>query len=116
MRKNLNGEQKISKFFLISVIAIFVLILSFPIVVTILTSLKSTAEVHTIPATWIPQKLLFRNYLEIFSKLDLVSALKSSLVVSISVASRSKFISLIQCKTPDLFSVIIFLIFICCKN
>lgn len=94
MRKNLNSEQKISKFFLIVVIVIFVLILSFPIVVTILTSLKSTAEVHTIPATWIPQKLLFQNYLEIFSKLDLVSALKSSLIVSISSALLTVFASL----------------------
>lgn len=87
MRSSLNGKQKINRFSLLIVLAIFVLILGFPIVVTILTSLKSTSEVYTIPATWIPKEFLFRNYLEIFSKLDLVSALKSSLIVSISSAS-----------------------------
>jgi multiple sugar transport system permease protein len=80
----MNGKQKINRFSLLIVLAIFVLILGFPIVVTILTSLKSTSEVYTIPATWIPKDFLFRNYLEIFSKLDLVSALKYSLIVSIS--------------------------------
>ena len=86
MRSFLNPKQKVNRFFLLIVLAMFVLILSFPILVTILTSLKSSSEVHTIPATWIPQDMLFRNYLEIFSKLDLVSALKSSLIVSISSA------------------------------
>ena len=44
MRISLNGRQKVNRIILLIVLAIFVLVLSFPIVVTILTSLKSGSE------------------------------------------------------------------------
>lgn len=86
MKEKLAGRKLISKLGLLLILVVFVTVLSFPILVTILTSLKSGEEVHTIPATWVPRQLLFKNYLEIFTKLDLISALKSSLIVSISSA------------------------------
>lgn len=80
------NRKAFSNISLLLILVAFVAVLSFPVVITILTSLKSGEEVHTIPATWIPHDLLFKNYIEIFTKLDLVSAVKSSLIVSISSA------------------------------
>ncbi|MEK4508781.1 carbohydrate ABC transporter permease [Paenibacillus anaericanus] len=43
-----------------------VLLFSFPLLWMILTSLKSLGEIHKIPMTWIPAKIQWSNYKQIF--------------------------------------------------
>jgi multiple sugar transport system permease protein len=84
----------LKRVFFTNVLFAIVGLLSFPIYITLLTSVKSGAEVYTMPATWVPQKLLFSNYFEIFQILNLFSALKSSLIVATSSAILTVLISL----------------------
>lgn len=61
--------------------------LLFPVVVALITSLKTPGEVHETPPTWWPQSPRFSNYVEMFSALDLVSALRVTLIVSLGTSA-----------------------------
>jgi multiple sugar transport system permease protein len=89
MRNNL-----LKKIVFTNILFLIVGLLSFPIYITLLTSVKSGSEVYTMPATWVPKDYLFSNYVEIFETLDLFSALKSSLLVATTSAILTVLISL----------------------
>lgn len=60
--------------------------LLFPVVVALITSMKSPGEVHETPPTWWPETPQLSNYVDMFAALDLVSALRVTLLVSIGTA------------------------------
>jgi multiple sugar transport system permease protein len=62
-------------------------ILSFPLFITLVTSVKSGKDVYSVPTTLLPKELNFKNYLDIFRVLDLFGALRSSLIVALVAAS-----------------------------
>lgn len=67
-----------------------VLVLStaaFPILITVITSLKASDEVHLSPPTWLPAIPRFENYVLMFQALDLGRALRNSVVVALGSAA-----------------------------
>lgn len=60
--------------------------LLFPLVIALITSLKTPIEVHESPPTWWPEHPQLRNYWDMFQALDLVGALRSTLIVSLGTA------------------------------
>lgn len=64
---------------------------AFPIVITLITSLKTPDEVHLTPPTWWPAIPQFRNYIDMFAALDLTRALRNSLIVAIGSAALVTF-------------------------
>ncbi|MEX2183761.1 MAG: carbohydrate ABC transporter permease [Chloroflexota bacterium] len=68
-------------------LALFLCTVAFPIVVTVLTSLKAPNEVHLSPPTWLPAEPRFENYLLMFEALDLGRALRNSVTVALGSAA-----------------------------
>lgn len=59
---------------------------AFPILITVITSLKASDEVHLSPPTWFPAVPRFENYGLMFEALDLGRALRNSVVVAMGSA------------------------------
>jgi len=57
-------------------------VLIFPYVIMILTSLKSKEEVYSIPPTILPQQWVFTNFLDIWEKVPLSDYLLNTLIVA----------------------------------
>jgi multiple sugar transport system permease protein len=90
MRKRL-GKVSLGWYILL---AIFLVVTLFPIYWMLVTSLKSFQEVYSIIPTFWPKKLMWENYLQIFSKYDYGRALANSAEVSFVVALISVTIAL----------------------
>lgn len=63
-------------------LALMLLAVAFPVLITLLTSVKTPAEVHTTPPTWWPSEVMLSNYVEMFAALDLTRALVNSVIVA----------------------------------
>ncbi len=55
----------------------------FPYIVMFFSSLKSGTELFASPATYLPQQWEWSNWVDIWSKIDLVSFLKNSLIIAV---------------------------------
>jgi multiple sugar transport system permease protein len=67
-------------------LVVMLMILSFPAVIALITSLKGPQEIYTTPPTWIPEQPRPTNYLDMFRVLPLGRAFFNSLVVSVGSA------------------------------
>lgn len=76
------------------IIALFLIESLFPIYWMIATSFKSFEEVYTLVPTLIPEKLLWKNYTELFTRYNFGPALFNSIVVSSVVAVLTIVVSL----------------------
>ena len=65
---------------IVSAIAILV-----PFAWMIVSSLKRTNDVFTVPIKWIPDPVQWHNYVEIFSKADMVTWIRNTLLLSVVV-------------------------------
>lgn len=65
----------------------------FPFVWMISTSLKTFEDIYTVTPTLIPRPALFERYLEVWSKTDLLSGFKNSLMVAVPVMLIGSFTS-----------------------
>jgi ABC-type glycerol-3-phosphate transport system permease component len=72
-------------------LVLFLSTAAFPILVTVLTSLKAPTEVHLSPPTWLPAEPRFENYLLMFEALDLGRALRNSVIVALGSAALVTF-------------------------
>lgn len=61
-------------------LAIFV-----PFVWMVVSSLKQTSDVFTVPIQWIPDPVKWNNYVEIFAKADMVTWIRNTLLLSVVV-------------------------------
>ncbi|GAA0565025.1 carbohydrate ABC transporter permease [Paractinoplanes ferrugineus] len=50
-----------------------------------MSSLKANNDVYTIPVRWLPDPVVWRNYLDIWQKSDLTTWLKNTLILSVVV-------------------------------
>lgn len=87
MKKNRNTAWKF-------IIAIFLLGTMFPIYWMLITSFKSFQEVYNLIPKLIPERLLWSNYVELFTRYSFGSALINSIIVSSIVAVSTIVISL----------------------
>ncbi len=56
-----------------------------PFVWMIISSLKRTNDVFTVPVSWIPDPVVWNNYVEIFAKADMVTWIRNTLLLSVVV-------------------------------
>jgi multiple sugar transport system permease protein len=89
-------SKKLSKVLIFLGAAIGLVVMLWPLVWTILTSLKHPQEVHRIPMTWLPDNwFYFENYRTLFTEYPILRWLLNSLIVTlISLASTLFFCSL----------------------
>jgi ABC-type glycerol-3-phosphate transport system permease component len=74
------------------VATIGLLIMLWPLVWTVLTSLKQPEEVHRVPMTWLPDNwFYFENYKELFTEYPMVRWLINSAIVSTTSVISSLF-------------------------
>lgn len=67
------------------VLIIITLIMLFPIVVMISTSLKPLSEIFEYPPTLLPKQVIWSNYVTVFSQLNFLPYFRNSVFVSICV-------------------------------
>jgi len=53
----------------------------------VVSSLKSNNEVFTIPVKWVPDSLVWRNYVDIWHKSEITTWLRNTLVLSVAVTA-----------------------------
>jgi len=56
-----------------------------PFIWMIISSLKHTADVFTVPIQWIPDPFVWSNYVEIFERTDILVWIKNTLIIAVSV-------------------------------
>ncbi|TZE82305.1 carbohydrate ABC transporter permease [Calorimonas adulescens] len=78
--------------FYIMVITVMVLIL-FPFIWQILTSIKSESELWSIPPVWIPKKINLDHYYSVFIKRPFLTYIKNSFIVALSTTVFSVFVA-----------------------
>ena len=64
-----------------------------PFVWMIITSLKESTLVYTIPPQWIPSPVDWHNYIEVWTSTNLLTGLKNSAIITITVLTLSTFTS-----------------------
>lgn len=89
-------RQRLIKALLFLAATIGLLLMTWPLLWTVLTSLKQAEEVHRIPMTWLPDNwLYFENFKELFRKYPIDRWLLNSAIVTVlSVISSLFFASL----------------------
>jgi multiple sugar transport system permease protein len=56
-----------------------------PFVWMVISSLKENNEVFTVPIQWIPDPVVWQNYVEIWEKADMATWIKNTLILSVGV-------------------------------
>jgi multiple sugar transport system permease protein len=85
----LNKTNVVSDFFLL----IFLLIVLFPFVWIVLTSIKPSHEIITLTVQFLPSKLTWEHYQAVFDTLPFLAYLRNSLIVAMGSSVLSLFIS-----------------------
>jgi multiple sugar transport system permease protein len=57
----------------------------------VMSSLKTNNEVFTIPIKWVPDSVVWRNYVDIWQKSDMTTWLKNTLILSVAVTALQVF-------------------------
>jgi multiple sugar transport system permease protein len=57
----------------------------------IVSSLKTNNDVFTVPVKWLPDTVVWENYLDIWSKSDMTTWLKNTLILSVAVTALQVF-------------------------
>jgi multiple sugar transport system permease protein len=57
----------------------------------IISSLKTNNQVFTVPVQWIPDPVVWQNYVDIWAKSDMTTWLKNTLVLSVTVTALQVF-------------------------
>jgi multiple sugar transport system permease protein len=75
---NLRVQKRVNKLLIYLVIIPVMLVIIFPFLVMILTSLKDESEIFVSPPTWFPQKPIFKNYVDIWKYVKLARYFQNS--------------------------------------
>ncbi|MCQ2437883.1 MAG: carbohydrate ABC transporter permease [Clostridia bacterium] len=89
--------RKPSPLYIISkivILALFAVVIVFPFYWIIITSIKDTSEIFSVPITFWPQKFSLQNYRDLFSDLDFGRYITNSVLVSIVAAAAACAVSL----------------------
>ncbi len=62
---------------------VLLVILLFPFLVMLSTMLKSSTEIFVKPPRWIPKRVVFTNFIEVWDQYDLIVYFKSSLIIAV---------------------------------
>ena len=75
--------QKRSRWFVIPLTIIFLLVLLFPFFVMVSTMLKSGKDVYTSPPIWIPTHIEWQNFIAVWTQYDLASYFVASIIIAL---------------------------------
>ena len=75
--------ERLKRFAPYVVLALGAVIMAFPFVWMILSSLKTAAEVNTTPPTFWPKQLMFENYAYAFATAPFLTYFKNSVIVMV---------------------------------
>ena len=84
-RKGATQESPVVNWILTAVLAIGSIIMAAPLVWMVSTSLKTKDAVYSLPPEWIPDPFVWSNYVRVFEDTYVLSGIKNSLIVSLSV-------------------------------
>jgi multiple sugar transport system permease protein len=87
-RGRLRGWRKVLLYVVLIVAAIGVLL---PFYWMVMSSLKTNNEVFTIPIRWVPDVFVWQNYVDIWTKADMGTWLKNTMVLSLAVTALQVF-------------------------
>lgn len=79
---NTKMKKSAKKVLFAMVILVMVVVLFFPVLVMFSVSLKEANDVFTVPVTLVPEKFAWGNYVDMFYKMDILTGLKNSLIVT----------------------------------
>lgn len=68
---------------LYAVLTIFGMVFLIPLVWVVSTSLKGNEQIFTIPPQWIPSRLRWENYVEVFRRMPVLLYLRNSVIITV---------------------------------
>jgi multiple sugar transport system permease protein len=80
---NLRQQRNINRLLIYLIVVPVMLVILFPFIIMVLTSLKADDEIFVSPPTWLPGKPMFRNYLDIWRYVKLAHYFKNSGIFAI---------------------------------
>jgi multiple sugar transport system permease protein len=89
------GQTRSQKAYILLAAVVLVVLVAFPYVVMLLTSLKGREEIFAIPPTFFPREFVFANFLDVWSAVPLATFLLNSVLI----ASGSTIVAL-TCAVP----------------
>ncbi|WP_234988274.1 carbohydrate ABC transporter permease [Demequina sp. NBRC 110056] len=78
-------ENKAVNWVLFAVLSIGAIFMAAPLLWMVSTSLKTTEAVYALPPEWIPDPFVWNNYVRVFEDTFVLSGIKNSLIVALSV-------------------------------
>ncbi|WP_083259803.1 carbohydrate ABC transporter permease [Cellulosimicrobium cellulans] len=77
-----SGAGRVAGYVAMAVAAAAILL---PFFWMVISSLKNNNQVFTVPIQWVPDPVVWQNYLDIWAKSDMTSWLKNTLILSVTV-------------------------------
>lgn len=82
MNNHPSAKKRAQRVLFAMIILIMLFLLFFPIVVMLSVSLKEANDVFTDPVTIVPKVFAWKNYVEVFHKMDILNGFKNSIIVT----------------------------------
>lgn len=79
------AARAVKKTLLYIVLSVAAALILVPFVWMVLSSLKQNNQVFTVPIQWLPDPVVWQNYVEIWAKSDMVTWIKNTLILSVTV-------------------------------
>lgn len=76
-------QRTAAKVVTIVLTAALLAVLLFPFLVMISTMLRSSTEIYVKPPRWIPQRVVFTNFVQVWAEYDLLVYFRSSLIIAV---------------------------------
>lgn len=76
-------QRTAAKLVTIVLTAALLAVLLFPFLVMISTMLRSSTEIYVKPPRWIPQRVVFTNFVQVWAEYDLLVYFRSSLIIAV---------------------------------
>lgn len=75
-------KKQVNRMLFLLLVLSMIAMLLFPVVAMVSVSLKEEIDVFSTPVTWIPPTVSWKNYVEVFEKMDVLTGFKNSLIVT----------------------------------
>ncbi len=85
--------QSRSRWIVVPLTLIILLFLLFPFFVMVSTMLKSGKDVYTVPPLWIPTRLMWSNFIDVWVQADLARYFLASLIVGLGATALNTLLS-----------------------
>jgi len=80
-----SGRRRVGRILGYLALAAFAIGLLLPFFWMVMSSLKTANEVFSVPVVWIPETFVWQNYIDIWTKADMLTWIRNTLVLAVSV-------------------------------